>query len=163
MMNTGRDKPPLFEYPEGRLLSLTDILPSTSFGQADSAESSLSGNCNFVIKHGRSTNITIGRANGIMSFTRTYDFLGSSSSQDSMEWAILPYDTDHGPFSKEGDSGSAVVTGTGELGGLLVGGSGKLTNSSDITYATPMYRLWPVIQARFPGATLHMAEQAQEH
>jgi hypothetical protein len=68
------------------------------------------------------------------------EYFVNQTHRDSIVWAILPYDNDPGAFSEGGDSGSMIVSGTGEFGGLLTGGSGK-TELSDITYATPMYWL----------------------
>ena len=109
-------------------------------------------NCLYVIKRGLTTLTTIGRATGFFSYAREY--FANQTRRDSIEWAILPYDNDSGAFSKGGDSGSIIASATGEFGGLLTGGSGK-TESSDITYATPIFWLWPIIRAKFPNANLH--------
>lgn len=78
----------------------------------------------------------------------------TQTHQDSIEWIILPYDNNPGAFSKGGDSRSMIASGTGEFAGLLTGGSGK-TETSDITYATPMFWLWSIIKAQFPNADLY--------
>lgn len=83
-----------------------------------------------------------------------HEYFANQTHRDSIEWAILPYDNDSGAFSKGGDSGSMIASGTGEFGGLLTGGSGK-TESSDITYATPTFWLCPIIKAQFPNANLY--------
>ena len=82
-----------------------------------------------VLKRGAATDLTIGRANNIESYTRSYFKDGERISR---EWAILPYDFDSGAFSAPGDSGAAVVDGRGRIGGLVTGGC------QDITYATPV-------------------------
>jgi len=51
--------------------------------------------------------------------------------------AIVPLNKESGPFSKKGDSGFVVVDGLGRIAGILTGGSG-LTDSSDLTYVTPI-------------------------
>ncbi|KAI6152619.1 hypothetical protein BKA82DRAFT_4512578 [Pisolithus tinctorius] len=109
-------------------------------------------NCLYVIKHGLTTLTTIGRATGCFSYASEY--FSNQTHRDSIEWAILPYDSDSGAFSKGGDSGSVIACGTGDFGGLLTGGSGK-TESSDVNYATPMFWLWVIIKAKFPNANLY--------
>jgi hypothetical protein len=112
-----------------------------------------SKNCFYVIKRCFTTLTTIGRATGFFSFAREY--FANQIHRDSIEWAILPYhNIDSGAFSKGGDSGSMIASGTGEFGGLLTGGSGK-TESSDTTYATPMFWLWLIIKAKFPNVNLY--------
>lgn len=83
----------------------------------------------------------------------TREYFANQTHRDSIQWAILSYDNDSGAFSKGGDSGSMVASGAGEFGGLLTGGSGKSV-SSNTTYATPMFWLWPVIMAKFPNVSL---------
>lgn len=107
-----------------------------------------------VIKDGSTTGVTIGRASGIMSYVRVYF---KDSHETSKEWAILPYDTKSGTFSDRGDSGAVIVDGLGRIGGLLTGGCG-ITDSSDITYATPITFLVKSIKANgFPNAHLNPA------
>ncbi|KAI6146334.1 hypothetical protein BKA82DRAFT_4159537 [Pisolithus tinctorius] len=55
----------------------------------------------------------------------------------SCHWMLLLC-ANSGAFSKGRDSGSMIAH--GEFGGLLTGGSGR-TESSDITYAAPMFWL----------------------
>ncbi|EKM48527.1 uncharacterized protein PHACADRAFT_202705 [Phanerochaete carnosa HHB-10118-sp] len=92
--------------------------------------------CLMVIKRGRATGLTIGRANEICSYVREgyskYGVYGTSK-----EWTIIPCDSKHGPFSLAGDSGSVIVDGQGRIGGVLTGGTG-FADPSDITYATPI-------------------------
>jgi hypothetical protein len=138
-----------FKYPDERLLELRGILAEDRMRQPDTKDHN-GENCLYVIKRGLTTLTTIGRATGSFSYARQY--FANQTHQDSIEWAILPYD-DSGAFSKGGDSGSMIASGSGEFGGLLTGGSGK-TEPSDITYATPMFWLWPIIQTKFPNANL---------
>ncbi|KAG2075077.1 hypothetical protein BDR04DRAFT_77602 [Suillus decipiens] len=140
-----------FKYPAGRLLQLRHILTEDCMRHPNTRDHD-GKNCLYVIKHGFTTLTTIGRATGIFSYAREY--FANQTHRDSAEWAILPYDNDSGAFSKGGDSGSMIASGTGEFGGLLTGGCGK-TDSSDITYATPMFWLWPIIKAQYPGANLY--------
>ena len=100
--------------------------------------------CIKVLKHGMATDVTVGRANNVFSFSRYYDDQGVIG--DSMEWAILSYDNKSGPFSCPGDSGSVVVDGAGRIGGLLTGGSGN-TDFMDVTYVTPISFILDTIRA----------------
>ncbi|KAJ3487305.1 hypothetical protein NLJ89_g11727 [Agrocybe chaxingu] len=79
-----------------------------------------------VIKRGTTTGLTVGRANNIFSYARIYDDDGDDKAKTSEEWAILPFDSESGAFSKKGDSGSVIVDGLGRIG------------DPNITYATPI-------------------------
>ena len=142
-----------FEYPSDRLLELRDIITEERMRNPDMIDHD-SETCLFVIKNGNATGVTIGRATGIFSFVRA-----DLSTQGSKEWAIYNYDNKSGVFSARGDSGSIIVDGLGRIGGLLTGGAGK-TETSDVTYATPMYWLWPRIKQRFPNAHLYPTTMA---
>jgi hypothetical protein len=109
--------------------------------------------CLLVVKSGSATDTTIGRANGVLSIVRTY-FQDMSIDRTSLEWGIVSYGHESGPFSKPGDSGSIIADIRGRIGGMLTGGSGN-THSSDITYATPFWWLLERIKANgFPNAHL---------
>ena len=85
---------------------------------------------------------------------RHYGLLGNF---DSVEATVYAYDNDSGPFSKAGDSGAGALIAGPEAGliALLTTGTSQ-TDSSDITYGTPMYWLWnDVIKPQFPGANLY--------
>jgi hypothetical protein len=86
--------------------------------------------CLIVGKRGRSTGVTWGTANEVMSVTRT-----SSAAVNSKEWCILSSISI--PFSRKGDSGSVIFDLKGRIGGIMSSGTG-LTHSTDTTYATPM-------------------------
>nr|VWO98515.1 Cytochrome P450 monooxygenase CYP52X1 [Ganoderma boninense] len=105
----------------------------------------------YVIKRGLTTLTTIGCLNGFESHVRRYYALGS---RDSVEVAVYPYDRHSGVFSEEGDSGSMIVDGCGDFVALLTSGTGT-TESTDVTFGTPMHWLWEVIKDKFPDATLH--------
>ncbi len=70
---------------------------------------------------------------------------------ESVAAAVCAYDSDSGPFSRGGDSGAAIVGVNNNIVALLIGGAG-MTGSSDISYGTPMERLWN--QVEFPDALL---------
>ncbi|KAG0129316.1 hypothetical protein HOY82DRAFT_652199 [Tuber indicum] len=123
-----------FKYPTDRLLKVRGIVTDEEMRSPTILDEN-GDPCLLVMKRGNTTGLTLGRANDIISFVRNYFDTGETKT--SKEWAIYPYDNRSGPFSHEGDSGSAIVDCLGRLGGLLTGGSGS-TDSSDITYATPI-------------------------
>ncbi|KAL5531494.1 hypothetical protein ACEPAG_4371 [Sanghuangporus baumii] len=137
-----------FKYPDDRLLPLRDLITEERMREPDMLDHDNEA-CLLVIKNGNATDVTIGRATGIFSFVRD-----DETGQESMEWAIYNYDNKSGVFSAPGDSGSIIVDGLGRIGGLLTGGTGK-TETSDVTYATPMWWLWPRIKQHFPNAHLY--------
>ena len=108
--------------------------------------------CIFVIKNGKTTGVTIGRASGIESFVRKYDNYGIKET--SMEIAVYPYSHKDGAFSAEGDSGSIVVDGQGYIVGMLTGGTGA-TESADVSYLTPYFWLEERIKQAFPESYLY--------
>jgi hypothetical protein len=140
-----------FDYPEDRLFRLRDILTAAQISQPNNKD--LKGDAvRFVIKRGLTTLTTIGRLNGFESHLRRYGLLGNF---DSVEAAVYAYDNDSGPFSKGGDDGALIAGPEAKLIALLTTGTGP-TDSSDVTYGTPMYWLWnDVIKPQFPGANLY--------
>ncbi|KAI6137647.1 hypothetical protein BKA82DRAFT_3930185, partial [Pisolithus tinctorius] len=50
---------------------------------------------------------------------------------------VIPTDKTSGAFSAKGNSGSCVTDAFGRFGGIIIGGSG-VTETSDITYVTPI-------------------------
>lgn len=134
---------PSLKYPTDRLLKLRGIIPDGEMRRPTMLDQNEEP-CLMVIKNGSTTDITIGRANGLMSYVRQY--FNDDSHQTSKEWPILPYDTKSGAFSAPGDSGAVIVDGVGRVGGLLTGGAGA-TDSFDITYATPISFLLKSIKA----------------
>jgi hypothetical protein len=137
-----------FKYPDNRLLPLGKILSEERMRDPDMLDHN-NEPCLLVIKDGNATGVRIGRATGVFSFVRDED-----TGEESMEWAIYNYDSNSGVFSAPGDSGSIVVTGLGDIGGMINGGTGK-TETSDVTYATPMFWLWPRVKTHFPHANLY--------
>ncbi|KAF8165138.1 hypothetical protein B0H34DRAFT_780108 [Crassisporium funariophilum] len=130
------DGPTTFKYPSDRLFEIRGIITEEHMCNPDMVDHDNEA-CLLVTKRGNATEVTIGRATGMFSF-----------------WAIYNYDNKTGVFSARGDSGSIIVDRLGRIGGLLTGGAGK-TETSDVTYATTMFWLWPRILQHFPNAHLH--------
>ncbi|KAI9512136.1 hypothetical protein F5148DRAFT_1165554 [Russula earlei] len=108
--------------------------------------------CLLVVKNGLATGTTVGRTNGLESFTRIYAHDGTELT--SIEIAVLPYDKTRGKFSDFGDSGSIVLARDGRIVGILTGGAGP-TEEIDITYLTPYWWVEQKIKAKFPDCFLY--------
>ena len=134
MMNPHPRNRPGFKYPQGGLLKISGKIPLNEMRNP----MSVGGNDEpaiMVMKRGRTTGLTVGRANELASFSRIMFKCGARHM--SKEWSILPYDKKSGPFSAGGDSGAAIVDGQGRLGGIVTGGT-SYTTTLDITYASPI-------------------------
>ena len=100
-----------------------------------------------VIKDGPATGLTVGCLTGMESF------VCNSAGRESVELAVYNFSFKDKPrvFSAEGDSGSLVIDGLGRMVGLLHAGTGQ-REDVDISYATPMYWLWPRIKEVYKDA-----------
>lgn len=144
-------------YSYDHLLSLSDIISEEMMCKPDILDTK-DGTYLHVIKNGIASGVTIGRATGMFSFVRD-----EVTGQVSKEWAIYNFHRDRKitEFSAPGDSGSIIVDGLGRIGGLLTGGTGK-AEAIDVTYATPMWWLWPRIKKHFPNAHLYPTTMADD-
>lgn len=138
-----------FKYPEEGLFKLEGILSDEELRMPNNKTSEVDPTRR-VIKHGFKTLTTVGGLSGYLSHVRRYFVTGGI---DSAEVAVLPHNNDSGPFSSRGDSGSVIVDARGRFVALLTGGTGN-TDSLDITFGTPMFWLWDLIAAKYPGAIL---------
>jgi len=145
------DAPSDFDYPAERLLKLRGILSAEEIRKPNNKDHK-NEPMRYVIKCGLATLTTIGCLNGFESRVRRYFALGK---RDSVEAAIYPYDNDSGPFSRSGDSGSIIVDALGKFVVPLTCGAGP-TDSPNITYGSPVYWLWEVINAQFTDANLYL-------
>jgi len=148
------DAPSDFDYPAERLLELRGILSAEEIRTPNNKDHK-GDPMRYVLKRGLTTLTTIGCLNGFESHVRRYFTLGNC---DSVEAAVYSYDNDSGPFSRRGDSGSIIVDALGKFVALLTGGTGP-TDSSDITFGSPMYWLWEIIKAEFRGANLYFEDE----
>jgi hypothetical protein len=144
------DVPSDFKYPDNGLLLLRGILATDQINNPTNLNLQ-SNHVRRVLKRGLTTNTTVGTHTRFMSFVREYFPTGN---QESLEVAILPHEKTSGTFSRRGDSGSLIVSTTGEFIALLTGGSNKGTDASDITYGTLFEWVWELVKAKFPGANL---------
>ncbi|CUS09500.1 unnamed protein product [Tuber aestivum] len=125
--------PTSFKFPRSRLVKLEAQVPESALVNSPMVDANRDP-CLVVFKNGARTGTTLGRANNVSSYTRTY-FAGHY--QESREWPVYPTDKYSGPFSTKGDSGSCVADAYSPIGGIITGGSGA-TDSCDITYVTPI-------------------------
>lgn len=124
-----------YQYPQDGLLQACGIVQDDEIRNSQHLD--VHGEkCVLVVKNGLTTGTTVGRTNGLDSFTRTYAEYGVK--QTSIELAVLPYDKTHGKFSDAGDSGSIVLARDGRIVGILTGGAGP-SDETDITYVTPYW------------------------
>ncbi|KAF4597047.1 hypothetical protein EYR40_007497 [Pleurotus pulmonarius] len=144
-----------FTYPDDGILPLSGMLTAD---ELDNPDLNLQGDrIRRVIKRGCATNTTVGTLTGFTSFVRKYYPTGN---MESLELPILSHENESGTFSKGGDSGSLIVSASGEFVGLLTSGTGRGTDGSDMTYATPFEWVWKLVLDEFPGASLDFADQA---
>lgn len=109
--------------------------------------------CITVLKRGRSTNLTVGRATTFVSYTRKY--FSEDDVAVSKEWAVIPLNHQSGVFSAKGDSGSVVVHGLERIAGMITGGSGA-TETSDVTFVTPIDFIMEIIHKYKPLANAYI-------
>lgn len=135
-----------------RLFKLGAILPISEI-RSSSAQDVNGDPVSYVIKRGAVTKTTIGRMTGFVSRVR-HD-IAPDEKLDTFEVAIYPQHNNSGSFSAKEDLGSLIAGPQAEFIALLTSGAG-VTDSSDITYGTPMSWLWnEVINPQFPGANLY--------
>ncbi|KEP50435.1 hypothetical protein V565_080110 [Rhizoctonia solani 123E] len=126
--------PTSFKYPGNRLFKFHGTIADENMYKLDPRTQDQDNEpVIMVLKRGNTSNLTVGRLNNIRSVTRVY--VEGKLSGASREVAVLPRTSNSGAFSEPGDSGSAVVSGTGQVVGLITGGGGS-TERFDCTYIT---------------------------
>jgi hypothetical protein len=142
--------PTSFEFPADRLVKLQGQVPESALSKPPMIDAA-GESCLIVFKNGAETDTTIGKANNVSSYTRTY-FAGRYV--ESREWSVI--NKGSGAFSAKGDSGSCVADIFNRVGGILTGGCGA-TESSDVTYVTPISFIMKVLRdnKRFKNAHLN--------
>lgn len=140
-----------YHYPEDGLLQAYGVVQDNEM--RDPQHLDVHGEkCLLVVKHGMATGTTVGRVNGLESFTRIYTYPGIN--QTYMEIAVLNYGQPHGKFSSRGDSGSVVLDRIGRIVGIITGGAGP-TGETDISYLTPYWSIEEQIKFKFPDSFLY--------
>jgi hypothetical protein len=122
-----------FDYPGDHLLSLWGTIMDDKMCKPTLYDQN-SNPCIMVIKHGRTTGLTVSHANNILSYTHNYF---SNNYKVSKEWAILPFDNRSSAFTAKGNSSAVIVNDARWIGGLLTGSSGA-TDFTDVTYVIPI-------------------------
>ena len=138
-----------FKYPRNRIFKIQGIIPKKDIyspNMFDRDEES----CLIVMKRGLGTGFTLGRANEIRSFSRTY--FKNTLPKKTLEWVICPYDSKSPAFADHGDSGAAIVDSQGRLGGIVTGGHDNL----DLAYATPAFSILDNLKANGFNVTIEV-------
>ena len=148
LMKVNSESPPSFEYPEGCVLPIRGIVSDAEIRNPGDKDEN-GDPCITVLKRGKTTGLTVGRVNNVDSFVRKYWDDGTVDT--SMELPVFGHESKNPskrskPFSKPGDSGSAVVDGKGRVIGMIIGGVG-FTTASDVTYVTPAEFLFDQIRS----------------
>ncbi|KAG0642415.1 hypothetical protein HOY80DRAFT_881744 [Tuber brumale] len=140
-----------YQYPRDGLLQAYGVVQDHEI--RDPQHLDINGlKCLLVVKNGLATGTTVGRANGLESFTRFNNDYGTENT--SIEIAVLSYGKGQGQFSDAGDSGSIVLARDGRIVGILTGGGGP-TERTDVTYLTPYWWVEQQIKAKYPGCFLY--------
>jgi len=140
-----------YRYPRNGLLQAYGVVQDNEIRNPKNLEAN-GDKCLFVVKNGTTTGTTIGRANGLESFTR---YLPEYKIEHtSIEIAVMPYSKKRGRFSDPGDSGSIVLARDGRIVGILTGGRGP-TDETDITYLTPYWWIEKQLKDKIPGCYLY--------
>ena len=138
-----------FKYPEGRKLRIQGVATKEDLANPEGSDSE--GQPALIVgKDGNTTDLTIGRYAGLVSFLR------DENGIESIELGIYNFDKKAGVFSAKGDSGSLiwdVKDGVARIVGQLHSGSNRGgATSNHITYATPGWWLLQRIKKKFPHA-----------
>ncbi|EJD04750.1 uncharacterized protein FOMMEDRAFT_119956 [Fomitiporia mediterranea MF3/22] len=144
-----------YRYPQDGLLQAYGVVQDAEIRNPQNLEAN-GDKCLFVVKNGMATGTTVGRANGLESFTRYYPEYGIKHT--SVEMAVMPYDKKHGKFSDAGDSGSIVLARDGRIVGILTGSRGP-ADETDVTYLTPYWWIEEQIKSKYPGCYLYEVVQ----
>ena len=123
-----------FVYSSRWLFPLQGILSAELKIQKASNKKQKDEPATFFIKCGLITHTTISHLSG---FKSCIYHCFTPGSQDSLEVVVCLYSNDLSLFSKAGDSGSIIVDTGGKFVAFLTAGGG-LTDSSDLTYGSPM-------------------------
>ncbi|KAL4244521.1 hypothetical protein ABKN59_009801 [Abortiporus biennis] len=138
-------------YPIDDLLQASRVMSDEEIHSPEQVDEN-GHKCLHVVKNGLGTGTTVGRVNGLDSFTRVYTEYGIEKT--SIEVAVLAYSNELGAFSAPGDSGAIVLDKDGGIVGMITGGSGA-TEKADVTYLTPYWWLEQEIKKILPDSFLY--------
>jgi hypothetical protein len=121
------------DYPGDHLLGLRGIITDEEMRNPTMYDQNNDPRI-MAIKRGRTTGLAVGRANDTLSYTRNY----LSDNDFGVPRSGLFCPSTRGPASSLPRATQAVVVdGAGRTGGVLTGGGGT-TDSSDLSYVTPI-------------------------
>lgn len=136
---------PSFKYPANRLLQFHGTLSDDEIRSHNPKNVDKRGDPTImVLKRGYGSGLTTGCVNNIRPIFRKA--FKTKPEDYSREVAVLPRTSKSGAFSKDGDSGAAVISGWGAVAGMLTGGAG-ISEATDITYVTPIAFLLERLEA----------------
>ena len=124
MMCPRHENPHKFEYPDDRLLQIRGIVRNDDLRNPQDKDGD-NGPGLMVLECGRTTGLTMGRANNIFSYTRKY----CDDNVEDISMELAGVSTDNKAFLAPRDSGSVVVDGSGRI---ITGGA-----RTDVSYVTP--------------------------
>jgi hypothetical protein len=138
-----------FLFPADRLLKLWGTIEEDEMRKPKMYDQNGDA-CIIVLKRGRTTGLTVGRATTFVSYTRKY--VSDNNTAVSKELMILSFDQSSGVFSAKGDSGSAVVDGAGRVVGILTGDGGATDSTLPMSHPYPLS--WRLSAATSPSPML---------
>ena len=153
MFNPLRVGATTFNYPRGRKLRIEGCATKEDLANPAGFDSE-GQRCLIVCKDGNSTNLTVGRYAGLMSFTL------NEAGIESVELGIYNSGVKYAEaFSAKGDSGSLVwhtKNGKAHIVGQLHSGSNKGGSTRNhVTYCTPGWYLLDQIREKFKHAEFY--------
>ncbi|KAF8958833.1 hypothetical protein BDZ97DRAFT_1840183 [Flammula alnicola] len=148
-----------FTWPGNRLLKLSGPIPQAEMRHPPMSDPDGEA-CIPVLKRGRTTDLTVGKATTFVSYTRNLYFSEPArrdgAAAVSKAWAVIPLDKESGPFAAKGDSGAVVVDGVGRIAGILTGGGGGANDACDVAYVTPIEFIMEAIHKFTPLADAYI-------
>ncbi|KAF8885889.1 hypothetical protein CPB84DRAFT_1850262 [Gymnopilus junonius] len=124
--------PRFFAYPGNRLFGLTGTIPKEEIREPQMLDAS-GDPCLMVLKRGKSTDVTVGKANTYASYTRKYPSVSERDNVVSKQWLVIPLEEDSALFALK-----------------------AATNICDVAYVTPIDFIMDVIRRFKPLANAYI-------
>lgn len=138
-----------YKYPFHGLLQVTGIVKDDDIRSPQQLD--VNGyKCLRAVKIGATTGTTVGRVNGLDSFTRIY---AEDGTETSVELAVLSCERNRDVFSVTGDSGAIIVEKGGRIVGMIISGGGAIVET-DIIYIMPQWCLDEQIKVFLAAASM---------